>query len=911
MGEQVDLSRFEKGNVVLPGSYRVDITVNDQWQGRDDVTFSAVEGQDSAVPCFDATQLSKLGINLDKVARGDGSTPADVAAHALPHGPICGDLGKYIPDASVAFDSTTQSLTLSVPQLYMNNAARGYVDPSQWDNGINAGMLAYNFSSSHTTGPASSTQSYLGINAGINLGAWHLRHQGSLSNVSGRYSSTNYQNTATYLQRDIPAWGAQVVVGDSFTSGQVADSFRLRGVSLFTDDRMNPQSQQGYAPTIHGNADSNARVTVRQNGYIIYETTVAAGPFEINDLFPTGYGGDLEVTVTEADGRKNIFTVPFTALPQLLRPGTTHFSVAAGQLQQYGTYGSTPWVMQATLQHGFNNTLTGFGSVTSSQGYGQMNLGTAISTRFGAVSFNVAASHTQLPGPGLLTGQSVGVAFNKNFTDSGTNFALGAYRFSTNGYLDVQDAVALRDLVRYDGNTNQVARQRSRLNLNISQKIGGGQLYFNGSTVDYWGSSTGRQTSYSIGYGNSYKSLTYGISAQRTRLQAVNRTPTQVEAERIDDIFYGPGAVIPGRTDNRIMLSFSMPLGSSPRAPNFRTYASRDTGASAGTSLQAGISGVAGDSRNINYEVSGNRTNGNAGSTYFNGNVGYQGSFANLRAGYSHSNNANQIAVGASGGVIVHGGGVSFAQSLGDTVGLVEAPGASGARVGSAVGVKVDGGGYAVVPYLTPYQLNTIGLNPKDMSSDVELKSTTQSVAPHLGAVVKLKYETETGRAVIIRAARADGKPLPFAAEVFDAGGKSVGVVGQAGKLFVRGIADSGTLTVKWGSTQAGQCRIDYRLPAQRKGQRQVFADVIEGQCVSTLATSAAEATSHAAGAHTGQDSASVDRRPNGDRRDAGIKLPASMHASVLQRYVGLRDATGQIPAWPESTSENSRYVTS
>jgi outer membrane usher protein len=32
---------------------------------------------------------------------------------------------------------------------------------------------------------------------------------------------------------------------------------------------------------------------VRQNGYVIYQNTVAPGAFEINDLYPTGSSGDF------------------------------------------------------------------------------------------------------------------------------------------------------------------------------------------------------------------------------------------------------------------------------------------------------------------------------------------------------------------------------------------------------------------------------------------------------------------------------------------------------------------------------------------------------------------------------------------------------------------------------------------
>ncbi len=41
----------------------------------------------------------------------------------------------------------------------------------------------------------------------------------------------------------------------------------------------------GYAPQIRGYAKTNAKVEVRQQGNLIYQTTVTPGSFEINDLF--------------------------------------------------------------------------------------------------------------------------------------------------------------------------------------------------------------------------------------------------------------------------------------------------------------------------------------------------------------------------------------------------------------------------------------------------------------------------------------------------------------------------------------------------------------------------------------------------------------------------------------------------
>ena len=85
------------------------------------------------------------------------------------------------------------------------------------------------------------------------------------------------------------------MIGDGNTPGNLFDSVPFRGVQIATDESMLPDSQQGYAPTIRGIARTNARVTVRQNGYAIYSTFVAPGAFVIDDLYPTAASGDLEV----------------------------------------------------------------------------------------------------------------------------------------------------------------------------------------------------------------------------------------------------------------------------------------------------------------------------------------------------------------------------------------------------------------------------------------------------------------------------------------------------------------------------------------------------------------------------------------------------------------------------------------
>ncbi|WP_251282415.1 fimbria/pilus outer membrane usher protein, partial [Enterobacter hormaechei] len=80
----------------------------------------------------------------------------------------------------------------------------------------------------------------------------------------------------------------------------------------------------------------------------------------IDDLYPTNFGGDLQVIVVEADGRQQQFTVSFSAVPQALRAGTSRSSVTAGALRGRHVLQRLGFA-EATHAHGLNNRLTALG----------------------------------------------------------------------------------------------------------------------------------------------------------------------------------------------------------------------------------------------------------------------------------------------------------------------------------------------------------------------------------------------------------------------------------------------------------------------------------------------------------------------------------------------------------------------
>jgi len=802
--QSIDISRFERGNPVVPGTYRLDVFVNNNWVGRTDVAFRSPASDGNAAACFNRELLVRANVDLSR-------SSAEVIARLMDPS-MCVTLRSLVPDARVAYDSGDQRLDITIPQAAQTHTARGYVNPEFWDKGVNAATLNYAFNTYDTdTLGVSRRQSYLGLDAGLNVGDWHFRHSSSLNWQSGGIPSQTqreWQNIATYVQRDLPGLDALLTLGDSYTSGDIFDSIRVRGVQLASEDRMLPDSLRGYAPVVRGVADTNAKVTVRQNGIVIYEATVSPGPFEIKDLYSIGYGGDLNVTVTEADGRVRTFSVPYASVAQLLRPNTTRFSVAAGELNNQALQ-NRPHFVQATVQHGFTNVVTGYGGIVGFDGYSSALIGAAVNTRVGAIAIDFSASHTVTPGSESLTGESVRLSYSKLVPDTNTNLTVAAYRYSTNGYLSLTDAAQIRDEVRR-GLPMTTDRERSRFSISLTQPLGmrGGSMYLTGSTQSYW-NGVGADTQFQLGYNNTYGRINYNFSVTRTK------------------------DVVTGSYGNQFYAGLTMPFGDSGRAINFTSSVTRDdTGHAVGQGM---LSGAAGADNQFSYGVTATR---NTGSDVNSGSVNgeYRGPYARLSASYANGTGYTQNSLGAAGSVVVHPGGVTFGQTLGETIGIVEAPDAAGAQITDAIGAYIDGRGYAVVPYLTPYSSNTVGLSPKGLPLDVQLDSTSLEIAPYAGAVVMMRFKTSNKRTAIIHTHTPDGMPLPFGAQVIDANGLSVGVVSQSGRIFARLDHDEGRLSVSWGSDEsAGACTVDYHLPLRKKITSDRMYDRIDVACLPRL----------------------------------------------------------------------------
>ena len=790
-GQKIDVRRFSRGNPVDPGLHRVEIHLNEVRVKQTEVRFLTVPGQFDAQPCFSREELIAIGLAVQRLDLSQQTLfkPADA----------CVRVETLWPQASSDYDPGSFRLDLRVPQIALARNARGYVDPQLWDGGISVGFVNYTVTTNYTSSNESLRSDFASLNSGLNMGLFQLRSQTSYTGNS--QGGSDWQNIRTFLQRSLPQIEGRVVAGQSFTSGRYFDSVGFTGLEVASDERMMPDARRGYAPVVRGIARTQARVTVRQNNFVLYETTVPPGPFALDDLYPTGFGGDLQVTVTEADGSQQIFSVPFSSVPEMLREGAFRYALSAGRLRDLSIE-DEPYFVQASYSHGVSSLVTLYGAGQVGENYRAMLAGAGLNTAVGAFSADLMGAHASLRREGRQVGSRAKLNHTYRYLPTDTYFSLSAYRYLNRDFLSLRDTAYLNQshqdsILTSDG----LQQQKQRLDVSLSQPMKQyGQVFLVGSTQTYWDRS-GARTELQMGYSGAYRSLHYTVNVSRV----------SNDGQSSETRFFA-GVTIP-------LESFSA----------YRVTSTSSIGGGGGEySVQTNINATRRDDNALSFGV---QTGYDSGfrQTSWGGNIQRQFSAANVYGSASQTGSYKQFAMGMAGSMVVHDKGVTFGQSLGDSFALIEAPGAAGARLSSHDTVIVDRRGYAVVPYLTPFRMNTVSLSPTGMNDEVELKETSQMVAPYSGAGIRMTFETLQGRSVLIALRQSSGEPIPIGADVYDEKDNLVGVVGQGSRAYIRSPSDQGQVTVRWGASLNQQCVFRYLLPEKKMTN---IMTTLSGECL-------------------------------------------------------------------------------
>lgn len=789
------MQKLGQKQTLIAGLYKVDVYVNGRFIERMQIDFKEI--QQEVQPCFQPDMLKHIGLQQHYIDQ----------AEQLIAQQQCFVMLSQVKGSEVQVDFGRLRLNLSIPQQELQYLPRGYVNAAEWNAGSRIAFVnyiaSYYYNATTTeTSPSHQDSAYLSLNSGINLGKWQFRQQSSVN--YGQNSHISWENLQNYVMRTVPVIHGQLTLGQIYSSGQFFSGLSFNGLNISTDERMLPESMRGYAPVIQGIAQTKAKVSVLQNGKEIYQTSVAPGAFKITDLYPTNYQGDLTVLIYEADATVKQFKVPFSALPESLRAGLSRYNFDIGRTRDIG---EDSYFSNFTYQRGINNAMTLNTGLRIAEDFQALLLGATYSSFLGAFGSNMTYAQSKIEQLGRVQGWQASLTYSKTMQPTNTHISLAGYRYSTDGYRDLNDVIALRYALK-NGDTWQSSSylQRSRVELSVNQHLGPwGILFISGSLQDYY---AGRDPDIQMQLGYN-KTFGQGISLNLSLIR--QKSTSYSTSLNNNDPDHKTQTVQATTTDTTLSLSFNVPLMSTKKArsPSLDlAYTHSDDQSSA---VQATISATLGQDQAINYAL---------GLSYdeqlghLSSNVNLSKRFANLTVGLSAAaaQDAWQLSSHAQGALAIHQGGVTFGPYLSETFALIEAKGAEGAKVFNGQGTSINKSGYALLPSLTAYRYNSIALDPQGIPEHIEIESGEQQVVPLAGAAIKVKFNTRMGYPLLlqVRMNNPQKEYVPLGAEVLDDHHNSIGMVGQAGQVYLRTEQRQGRLQLRWGDADQQHCQVQY-----------------------------------------------------------------------------------------------------
>ncbi|ECD5988973.1 outer membrane usher protein PefC [Salmonella enterica subsp. enterica serovar Muenchen] len=760
-GEKLDMSFIQGGAGInpevwaalngnyAPGRYLVDLSLNGKDIGK---RILDVTPQDSEALCLTDAWLTGAGVYVS----------ADYFREGYDATRQCYVLTKA-PSAKVDFDVSTQSLALSIPQQGLVKMPENV----EWDYGTDAFRVNYNANAN--TG-RHNTSAFGSADLKANVGRWVVSSSATASTGdSGDNEATINMFTAT---RAIRSLSADLAVGKTSTGDNLLGSTGTYGVSLSRNNSMKP-GNLGYTPVFSGIADGPSRVTLTQNGRMLYSEMVPAGPFSVTDV-PLYTSGDVTMTVTGDDGREQKQVFPLSVMSGQLSPGEHEFSVAAGMPDDDSDLEGG--VFAASYGYGLDGLTLRAGGVFNRDWQGA-SAGTVLGLGYlGAVSADGAYATAKYR-DGSRSGNKVQLAWNKQLELTGTGLRVSWSRQSAE-YEDMSSF----DPTELWGQENHGRRIKNEWNAGISQPVGGlFSLSVSGWQRSYYPASTTGSYRYAGDNGRD-TGITGSLS---TQIMGVSL-----------NLGWSGSRNTQGENNWSASASVSVPFTLFDR--KYSSSTSVSTGKDGGTGFSTGVSGSLND--RFSYGFGGGRDSGGGGTGYLN--ASYSGDRAYLSGTMNHSTGSGTSgSVSASGSVLAVPAArdVMFSRNSSDTVAVVNVKDTPGVKVTSGDG-QTNGDGNLVVS-LNSYDWNTVTIDAGTLPLNTELATTSMKVVPTDRAVVWMPFDALKVHRYLLQVKQRNGEFVPGGTWARDSKNTPLGFVANNGVLMINAVDRPGDITL-------GQCRI-------------------------------------------------------------------------------------------------------
>lgn len=777
--QNIDLSDFSRAGYIMPGKYEFVVRVNNN-ELADMYTINYIVPENDpkgSVPCIPASLVDQFALKPEwakKVKWNDNGACFDESS---------------LPGMTTSTNLGNSSFIVTIPQAYVEYSAPDWDPPSRWDEGIAGLIFDYNVNANVNSPSGSNQRQQVTGNgtAGANLGVWRFRAdwQASYEHTTGMKGSTenNWEWSQYYLYRAITQLGARLVMGETYSRSDVFDNFRFTGISLMTDDQMLPPNLRGYAPEITGVAKTNAKVTVSQQGRVIYETQVAPGPFRIQDI-NDAVSGKLDIRVEEQDGSVQEYQMDTASIPYLTRPGRVQYKLSAGKPSDMDHHTEGPVFAMGEFSWGVSNGWSLYGGSLVAGDYNSVSLGIGRDLmELGAISFDASHSWAKIPNDDKrYHGGSYRVSYSKRFEAINGQVTFAGYRFSERDFMSMDQYLNRR----YRDGSQDNNKELYTITLSKQFPDWGMSAYVNYNHQTYWNKPDNDYYNISLSKFadiGSFKNININVSAFRNKFNGTN--------------------------DNGVYMNVSMPW--SDRATiSYNTVINKH-----GNSHNVSYFDRLDDNNNYRIGAGLSSRGRPAADAYYT----HYGDTALVTASASHINDEYTSAslslqggatLTAKGGALHRTSMPGAARLLVDTDGVADVPVKSLGAV-----TRTNYFGKAVLPDINNYYRNNASIALDQLPDNVEALRSIQQLTLTEGAIGYREFDVISGQKAMASIRLKDGTYPPFGASVTTGKGRELGIVNDGGNVYLSGINSNDLLGVRWNGKEQCQVRVPELAEAQ------------------------------------------------------------------------------------------------
>jgi outer membrane usher protein len=537
----------------------------------------------------------------------------------------------------------------------------------------------------------------------------------------------------------------------------------MEGVQIRSDFTMRPDLITFPLPTLTGSAAVPSTVDVLVNGNLTTSSEVSPGPFEIPQLPVISGQGTVTMTLTNAQGAQVTVSQPFYGASSLLAKGLQTFAGQAGLVRRNWGLLSNDYGKMAGAgyyRRGLSQTFTVEATTEATPG-AFMGGGGAAATLWhrALLNFDVAASG----GSG-----GAGELYSAGLQHQGKIFGLGGSASAASSNF--------RDIAAMNG--SPVARKQVSLFTGLAlRRYGSLAVAYAGVTdssppVQVPDALTGplRSQIVTANYSQQFHRVSFYATEFRD-LHAAGSSGLQV------------GLTIPlGRRS-------SVSVGGS------------STGAMQAQAQQSTV--TIGDWGYQGYVSAG------GGSQAF-GIMQYKSPVGLFSAGVDNSSGQTTVRLESQGAVSLVDRGLFPSNMIYDSFAIVDTAPVEHVHVyqeNRNVG-STDKSGRLLVPDMRSFDVNHIGIEPKDVPADADLASDNRIIRPQDRSGVVIRFPIQFSHGALLKLVDKTGQPIPLGSTATLLGSTVPAPVGYDGETYLEGLSTHNRVSV--GLANGTRCTVSF-----------------------------------------------------------------------------------------------------